>query len=71
MTERELEEDLIPVCRWIRGYYTKLTKINEALCNQYNHKYILLCIIYVKRTNTLHKYLVEAHSDKQKKRRKT
>jgi len=64
MTKREVEENLIPVCRWIRGYYPKLTKSNEAVCNQYNHKYISLYIIYAKRTNTLHKHLVEAHPDK-------
>ena len=61
--EKYIEKNQIPVCRWIHGYYTKLTKINEALCNPYNHKYISY-IIYVKRPETLHKHLVEAHPNK-------
>jgi len=54
-------DNFIPVRRWIRGHYTKLTNSNVAKCNHCNaqfsiHKYRFLAI--------LHKHLVKRHSDK-------
>jgi len=49
MAEQEVENNLIPVRRWIREYYTKLTRSNKITCNHCNDIYI----IYVRRLDTL------------------
>ncbi|KYQ58868.1 hypothetical protein ALC60_02126, partial [Trachymyrmex zeteki] len=51
--------DLIPIRRWMREHYTKLTR-NRARCNHCNEKFD----IHLNRLCTLHKHLVEAHPDK-------
>ena len=59
MAEQEVDDIPIPVRRWIRGHYTKLTSNNEAKCNHcaeitiYNNRYLA----------DLHEHLVKRHSD--------
>ena len=60
MAEQEVDDILIPVRRWIRGHYTKLTSSKEAKCNHCNVKNI----ICKHRLAILHEHLVERHSDK-------
>ncbi|KYN39791.1 hypothetical protein ALC56_05836, partial [Trachymyrmex septentrionalis] len=50
----------IPVRRWIRGHYTKLTESDKATCNHCNDHFDVL----YRRLFILHKHLVEAHPDK-------
>ena len=38
--KREAADNLIPIRRWIRGHYTKLSGSNEFLCNHCNGKFI-------------------------------
>ncbi|KYQ53306.1 hypothetical protein ALC60_07542, partial [Trachymyrmex zeteki] len=52
--------NLIPICRWMRKHYTKLTRNNKARCNHCNGKFSI-CVSHL---HTLHQHLVEAHSDK-------
>ncbi|EGI67658.1 hypothetical protein G5I_03702 [Acromyrmex echinatior] len=40
MAEQEVDDILIPVRRWIRGHYTKLTSSKEAKCNHCNLFYM-------------------------------
>ncbi|XP_018313631.1 uncharacterized protein, partial [Mycetomoellerius zeteki] len=51
--------NLIPIRRWMREHYTKLTR-NRARCNHCNEKFSI-CLSHL---HTLHKHLVEAHPDK-------
>ncbi|KYN50728.1 hypothetical protein ALC56_02839, partial [Trachymyrmex septentrionalis] len=55
----ETEADNFPVRRWIRGHYTKITKINKVSCN-----HCLKNLIYVNRLDILHKHLVKTHPEK-------
>ncbi|XP_018307403.1 uncharacterized protein, partial [Mycetomoellerius zeteki] len=50
--------DLIPIRRWMREHYTKLTR-NRARCNHCNERFI----IHEKHKRSLHKHLTEAHPD--------
>ena len=63
MAEQEAEDVLIPVRRWIRGHYTKLTSSNETKCNHCNEKFT---IHKNQSLAFLHKHLVEKHLDKLK-----
>ncbi|XP_018303211.1 uncharacterized protein, partial [Mycetomoellerius zeteki] len=62
----EAADDLVPVRRWIRVHYTKMTRNNEARCIHCDGKFI----IYMKNLAILHKHLVEAHADKLTKEEK-
>ena len=67
MAEQEVDDILIPVRRWIRDHYTKLTSSNETKCNHRNVKFT----IYKNRLAILHEHLVRRHPEYyQKKRRK-
>ena len=59
MAEQEVDDILIPVRRWIRGHYTKLTSSNEAKCNHCNEKFT----IHKNRLAILHEHLVKIHPD--------
>ncbi|XP_012061977.1 PREDICTED: uncharacterized protein LOC105625246, partial [Atta cephalotes] len=61
MAEQEAENIIIPVRRWIRGHYTKLTSSNVARCNHCN---VQIFIHKNKSLAILHKHLVKRHSDK-------
>ena len=53
-------DNFIPVRRWIREHYTKLTNSYKAKCNYCNEEYSI-------RTTSLanlHKHLVKKHSEK-------
>ncbi|XP_018308801.1 uncharacterized protein [Mycetomoellerius zeteki] len=54
-----LRKDLIPIRRWMREHYTKLTR-NRARCNHCNTKFG----IHTTHLYKLHKHLIEAHPDK-------
>ena len=59
MAEQEVDDILIPVRRWIRGHYTKLTSNNEAKCN-----HCAEITIYNNRSlANLHEHLVKRHPD--------
>ncbi|XP_011065259.1 PREDICTED: uncharacterized protein LOC105152590 [Acromyrmex echinatior] len=59
MAEQEVDDIPIPVRRWIRGHYTKLTSSNEAKCNHYAE-----ITIYNNRSlANLHEHLVKRHPD--------
>ncbi|KYQ51704.1 hypothetical protein ALC60_09192 [Trachymyrmex zeteki] len=60
MAETEAGDNLIPVRRWIRRHYTKLTRSSEARCNHCNEKFS----IHLKRLATLYNHLIEGHPDK-------
>ncbi|KYN39792.1 hypothetical protein ALC56_05837 [Trachymyrmex septentrionalis] len=57
---KEAAHNLIPVRRWIRGHYTKLTESDKATCNHCNDHFDIL----IRHLFILHKHLVEAHPDK-------
>jgi len=61
MAEQEAENIIIPVRRWIRGHYTKLTSSNVTRCNHCNKQF---SIPKKRHLAILHKHLVKAHSDK-------
>ncbi|KYQ51716.1 hypothetical protein ALC60_09204 [Trachymyrmex zeteki] len=56
----EAQNNLVPVRLWIRGHYTELTRTNETKCIHCN----VIFPIYMNKLDTLHKHLVETHSDK-------
>ncbi|XP_011053866.1 PREDICTED: uncharacterized protein LOC105145764, partial [Acromyrmex echinatior] len=61
MAEEEVVDILIPVCRWIRGHYTKLTSGNQAKCN-----HCAEITIYTSNNRSLanlHEHLVKRHPD--------
>ncbi|KYQ55647.1 hypothetical protein ALC60_05454, partial [Trachymyrmex zeteki] len=53
-------DDLVPVRRWIRVHYTKMTRNNEARCIHCDGKFI----IYMKNFANIHKHMVDAHPEK-------
>ncbi|KYQ54047.1 hypothetical protein ALC60_09177 [Trachymyrmex zeteki] len=57
---REAADNLIPIRRWIRGHYSKLTRNNEATCNHCNKK----INVYITHLFFLHTHLVISHPDK-------
>ena len=56
---RDAADHVIPVRRWIRGHYTKLTN-DEIICNHCNDKYI----IHIRHLQILHLHLRAIHPDK-------
>jgi len=56
---RKESDNFIPVRRWMRGHYTKLTRSDGITCNHCNDKYSI-----ASPSLFLHKHLVEAHPDK-------
>ncbi|XP_018350030.1 PREDICTED: uncharacterized protein LOC108753169 [Trachymyrmex septentrionalis] len=54
-------DNFLPVRRWIRGHYTKLTSNNETKCNHCNVK---ITIHKNQSLAFLHTHLVKRHSDK-------
>jgi len=56
---REAEDNVIPVRRWIRRHYTRLT-ISSLQCNHCNKRFIM-CIY---RLDVLRRHLLVVHPDK-------
>jgi len=52
-------DNFIPVRRWIREHYTKLTNSYKAKCNYCNKEYNIR-----RSLENLHKHLVKKHSEK-------
>ena len=52
-------DNFIPVRRWIREHYTKLTNSYKAKCNYCNEEYSIRRYLA-----NLHKHLVKKHSEK-------
>ena len=59
-------DNFIPVRRWIREHYTKLTNSYKAKCNYCNEIFTL----YNSNLARLHKHLAQKHSEKLKKEQK-